>query len=199
MKIGYARVSTGDQKMYAQRDALKAEGCEKIFEDVGCGAKQHREGLDQALGFIRNNDVLVVTKLDRLGRSTQHLIETVKSFDERNILFKSLKENIDTSTSTGKLIFHIFSALAEFERDIIRERTNAGLVAARARGRFGGRPLTLEPKEIARMIEIYDSKKTTIREICAIYNITPGSLYNYLKRQNKINLEAEAKVKAKAN
>ena len=126
---------------------------------------------------------MVVWKLDRLGRSIQHLIETVSVLNKRKVSFKSLQENIDTTSSGGKLIFHMFSALAEFERDLIRERTDAGLKAARARGRMGGRPSLLDNRQIKRMIEMYDEQKNTVAEICKIYEISRPSFYNYLKRQ----------------
>ena len=134
MLIGYARVSTHEQNLDLQIDALKVVGCEKIFTDKISTLKAERKGLQEALDFLRPGDVLVVWKLDRLGRTLKQLIELIAMFNQKGIGFKSLKETIDTTTSTGKLVFHIFAALAEFERDIIRERTNAGLQAARARG-----------------------------------------------------------------
>jgi DNA invertase Pin-like site-specific DNA recombinase len=136
MNIGYARVSTHEQTLDLQKDALEKIGCSKIFTDTASGAKAERKGLEEALNYVREGDTLVVWRLDRLGRSLKHLIETITTLNNRNIGFKSITENIDTTTSGGKLVFHIFGALAEFERDIIRERTNAGLQAARARGRF---------------------------------------------------------------
>ncbi len=144
MLVGYARVSTTEQTLDLQFDALKKAGCSKIFTDTASGAKTERKGLDEALSYVREGDTLVVWRLDRLGRSLTHLIETVSQLDNRKIGFKSLTEQIDTTTSGGKLIFHIFGALAEFERNLIRERTNAGLQAARARGRVGGRPKKLQ-------------------------------------------------------
>src|SRR2546421_10016956 len=135
MLIGYARVSTQDQTLNLQKDALEKRGCSKIFTDTASGATTERKGLDEALAYVRVGDSLVVWKLDRLGRSLKHLIETISTLNNRKIGFQSVTENIDTTTSGGKLIFHIFGALAEFERDIIRERTKAGLEAARARGR----------------------------------------------------------------
>ena len=189
MNVGYARVSTKEQHIHMQEDALKSAGCEEIYIDVASGAKSQRPGLDKALAYVREGDTLVVWKLDRLGRSMQHLIETVAKLDERKISFKSLQENIDTATSGGKLIFHIFGALAEFERDLIRERTDAGLKAARARGRLGGRPSLLDNRQIKRMIEMYNEQKNTVAEICKIYEISRPSFYNYLKRQKQSNVD----------
>jgi DNA invertase Pin-like site-specific DNA recombinase len=140
MNIGYARVSTADQTLALQQDALQAAGCGRVFADTIGGATDARPGLDEALAFARAGDVLVVWRLDRLGRSLKYLIELINRLHEREVGFKSLTEQIDTTTSGGKLIFHVFGALAEFERDLIRERTQAGLAAARARGRLGGRP-----------------------------------------------------------
>jgi DNA invertase Pin-like site-specific DNA recombinase len=185
MNIGYARVSTHDQNLGLQEDALKREDCKEIFNDVASGVKTDRPGLEEALAYLRKGDTLVVWKLDRLGRSIQHLIQTVKALSERKIGFKSLQENIDTTTSGGKLIFHIFSALAEFERDLIGERTQAGLKAARARGRLGGRPSLLDNRQINRMIEMYDEQKNTVAEICKIYSISRPSFYNYLKKRKQ--------------
>jgi DNA invertase Pin-like site-specific DNA recombinase len=133
MLIGYAQVSTPDQTLNPQKDALQKAGCDRIFTDTASGAKAERKGLDEALGYVRSGDTLVVWRLDRLGRSLPHLIATMTDLEERGIGFKSLTENIDTTTSGGKLIFHIFGALAEFERNLIRERTQAGLTAARER------------------------------------------------------------------
>jgi DNA invertase Pin-like site-specific DNA recombinase len=186
MKIGYARISTSDQNLYMQEDTLKNDGCEQIFHDIASGAKTGRPGLDEALAYARTGDIIVVWKLDRLGRSVPHLIQTIKELSKRGIGFKSLQENIDTTTSGGKLIFHIFSALAEFERDLIQERTRAGLKAARARGRIGGRPPLLKPDEVKKMLGYYDDQKITVDEICKIFNISRPSFYNYLnKRKGK--------------
>src|SRR6266508_2032977 len=143
MQIGYARVSTGEQTLDLQRDALTAAGCDRICTDTASGARAERPGLTEALDHLRAGDTLVVWRLDRLGRSLRHLIETITALEQRGIGFKSLTESIDTTSSGGKLIFHIFGALAEFERELIRERTRAGLAAARARGRLGGRPKKL--------------------------------------------------------
>src|SRR3954463_14872122 len=143
MLIGYARVSTLDQTLALQQDALTAAGCEQLYTDTVSGSVTERPGLTDALSHLRSGDTLVVWRLDRLGRSLTHLIETVRKLHALGIGFRSLQEQIDTTTSGGKLVFHIFGALAEFERDIIRERTQAGLAAARAQGRQGGRRKTL--------------------------------------------------------
>src|SRR3954470_8865445 len=143
MDIGYARVSTGEQTLDLQLDALAKAGCGKIYRETASGAKAERPVLAEGLGYLRAGETPVVGGLDRLGRSLKHLIETVSLLAERGIGFKSLTEQIDTTTPGGKLIFHVFGALAEFERDVIRERTQAGLAAARARGRLGGRPRKL--------------------------------------------------------
>jgi DNA invertase Pin-like site-specific DNA recombinase len=180
MLIGYARVSTSDQTLDLQKDALDKAGCSKIFTDTASGAKAERIGLDQAVSYVRKGDTLVVWRLDRLGRSLPHLIETITSLNNRGIGFKSITESIDTTTSGGKLIFHIFGALAEFERDIIRERTHAGLTAARARGRLGGRPKALNPKKAQQAQTLYNDKKHTIDEICRTLNISRATLYRYI-------------------
>ena len=181
MLIGYARVSTQDQTLALQQDALEKAGCEKIYTDTASGAKAERKGLQEALSFARRGDILVVWRLDRLGRSLQHLIETIKDLEKREIGFKSLTENIDTTTSGGKLVFHIFGALAEFERDIIRERTNAGLWAARERGRLGGRPKALTPKKLEMLQSLYADKRTSVADICKTFNISRKTFYRYVK------------------
>src|SRR5688572_29979249 len=150
MLIGYARVSTNDQNLDLQRSALQNAGCEQIFTDRVSGTKAERKGLTEALSHLRAGDTLVVWRLDRLGRSLRHLIDTVAALSARGVGFRSLQEQIDTTTSGGKLVFHVFGALAEFERDLIRERTEAGLTAARARGRHGGRP-GLTPQRVQQL------------------------------------------------
>src|SRR6266496_4981324 len=183
MLIGYARVSTQDQTLNLQKDALEKIGCAKIFTDIISGATTERQGLDEALAYVREGDTLVVWRLDRLGRSLKHLIETITALNNRKIGFKSITENIDTTTSGGKLIFHIFGALAEFERDIIKERTKAGLQAARARGRLGGRPKVTTmntPKKVALAQSLYDDKNNTIDEVCKTLNISRATLYRYI-------------------
>src|SRR5437016_3638899 len=143
-------------------------GCEKIFTDMSSGAKSERPGLQDAMDHLRPGDTLVVWRLDRLGRTLKHLIATITDLNEKGIGFKSLQENMDTTTSGGKLIFHIFGALAEFEREVIRERTNAGLQAARARGRLGGRPKlqSLDPKKVALARKLYEDGSMPVQEIC---------------------------------
>src|SRR6266702_4056328 len=170
MLIGYARVSTQDQTLKLQKDALEKIGCTTIFTDYISGSTTERKGLDEALEYVREGDSLVVWKLDRLGRSLKHLIETITKLNNR------------------KIIFHIFGALAEFERDIIRERTNAGLQAARARGRLGGRPKakTLDtPKKIGLAQSLYDNRDNTIEEICKTLNVSRATLYRYLNTGKK--------------
>lgn len=182
MLIGYARVSTQDQTLDLQTDALKQAGCEKIFTDTTSGAKAERPGLQAAMEQLRAGDTLVVWRLDRLGRTLKHLIATVTDLSSKGIGFKSLQENMDTTTSGGKLIFHIFGALAEFEREVIRERTNAGLQAARARGRRGGRPKiqTLDPKKIALARKLYAERNMPVQEICDTLHIGKATLYRYV-------------------
>jgi DNA invertase Pin-like site-specific DNA recombinase len=181
MLVGYARVSTADQKLDLQLDALRAAGCERLQTDVASGASTVRLGLDAACRYLRPGDTLVVWKLDRLGRSLPHLIETIKGLDERGIGFRSLHEHLDTTTPGGKLIFHIFGALAEFERDLIRERTQAGLVAARARGRHGGRPAVLDARRQQRAVALYREGKLTPTEIARTVGCSRSTLYRALR------------------
>jgi DNA invertase Pin-like site-specific DNA recombinase len=181
MLIGYARVSTHEQTLNLQQDALQKAGCNKVFTDTASGAKTERIGLDAALNYVRKGDTLVVWRLDRLGRSLPHLIATMTDLEQRGIGFKSLTENIDTTTSGGKLIFHIFGALAEFERNLIRERTTAGLSAARARGRRGGRPKALTGKKLSIAQSLSNSKQNSIAEICQTLKISRATLYRYTK------------------
>jgi DNA invertase Pin-like site-specific DNA recombinase len=180
MLIGYARVSTYEQTLNLQKDALEKAGCTKIYTDTASGAKTERIGLEEALSYVRKGDTLVVWRLDRLGRSLPHLIATMTDLEERGIGFKSLTENIDTTTSGGKLIFHIFGGRAEFERNLIRERTNAGLTAARAIGRRGGRPKALTGKQLTIARDLYE-KRHPIAEICRTLKISKATLYRALK------------------
>jgi DNA invertase Pin-like site-specific DNA recombinase len=181
MLIGYARVSTHEQTLTLQQDALTKAGCTKIFTDTASGAKAERKGLEEALSYVRKGDTFVVWRLDRLGRSLPHLIATMTDLEVRGIGFKSLTENIDTTTSGGKLIFHIFGALAEFERNLIRERTQAGLTAARARGRIGGRPKALSPQQRKIAQALYDDPTNAIADICRTLKISKVTLYRNIK------------------
>jgi DNA invertase Pin-like site-specific DNA recombinase len=181
MLIGYARISTHDQTLDLQRDALEKAGCDRIFTDRVSGTKEERKGLTEALSHLREGDTLVVWRLDRLGRSLRHLIDTITALDARGVGFKSLTENIDTTTSGGKLVFHIFGALAEFEREIIRERTQAGLVSARSRGKVGGRPKALTPKEVQMLRNMAADKSLTVSDICKTLGIGRTTFYRYVK------------------
>ncbi len=182
MQVGYARVSTGEQTLDLQRDALAQAGCGKVFEETASGAKADRVVLAEVLAYLRPGDTLVVWRLDRLGRSLKHLIETVATLAERGIGFKSLGEQIDTTTPGGKLVFHVFGALAEFERDLIRERTHAGLAAARARGRTGGRPKALaDPKQLALARALYDGGQADIPTICATLGVSRATFYRHVR------------------
>ena len=180
MLIGYARVSTDDQNLALQRDALEQAGCQQIHEDKFSGAKAERPGLAAALSHARTGDTLVVWRLDRLSRSLKDLIEMVSLLESRDIGLKSLHESIDTRSSSGKLVFHMFGALAEFERNLIRERTQAGLAAARARGKKGGRPKSLSPDKQALAVKLYDEEKHTVKQICQMMGISKPTLYKYL-------------------
>jgi DNA invertase Pin-like site-specific DNA recombinase len=181
MRIGYARVSTTEQNLDLQRDALKRAGCEKIIEDTVSGGKLHRSGLERLREMLRPGDVLAVWRLDRLGRSLKHLIELMAELEGQGIGFQSISESIDTTTPGGKLVFRIFGALAEFERNLIRDRTHAGLAAARARGRTGGRRKKLGEKQRAVAVDLYRQKNHTIDEICKAVGITRPTLYKYVR------------------
>ena len=183
MLLGYARVSTNDQNLDLQLDALRLHGCERFFTDTVSGAKAKRPGLDEMLKEARPKDVIVIWKLDRLGRSLKHLVDLVAELNERDIGLRSLNDPIDTTTAQGRLVFNIFASLAEFEREIIRERTNAGLTAARARGRKGGRKpgLSEEAKKKARIAESYYREKMPVDEIAKSLGISKATLYKYLR------------------
>src|SRR5215213_9316371 len=171
MLIGYARISTTDQTLALQQDALKTAGCDRIFTDTASGSRPDRPGLTEALGYVRTGDTLVVWRLDRLGRSLAHLIQIVTQLQERGAHFRSLQEQLDTATSGGKLVFHFFGALAEFERDLIRERTMAGLAAARARGRRGGRP-GLSREKVRQLRTLAAERTNSVRGICRTLGIS---------------------------
>ncbi|MEK0217216.1 recombinase family protein [Bifidobacterium mongoliense] len=180
MIIGYARVSTLEQNEALQTDALDKAGCERLFTDHASGAKAHRPELDHMLDTLRKGDTLVVWKLDRLGRSVQNLVDLMNLLQEKGVGFKSLTENMDTTTPGGILVFNVFAAMAQFERDLIRERTNAGLRAARARGHKGGRPSKLTEKQRTRIRELYQSRALTVQEIANQYQVSRQTIYSSL-------------------
>ena len=180
MIFGYARVSTSEQNLDLQTDALTAAGCEKIFTDTISGYIAHRPNLEKAKTALRKGDIFVVWRLDRLGRSLKDLLEWSAWLEHNGIALKSLHENIDTTTPTGKLIFHLMGALAEFERNLIVERTKAGIDAARARGIMGGRPKQLTKDKRQLLADLYN-KKEPIAKICGLFGISKPTLYNYIK------------------
>lgn len=182
MNIGYCRISTSEQNLDLQIQALKEAGCEKIFEEVASGAKDDRPKLKEAIDYARKGDVIVVWKLDRLSRSLKHLIETVNDLEKKEIGFRCITQNLDTTSSSGKLVFHVFGAISEFERALIRERTAAGLKIARARGRLGGRPKVLDQEKIIIAQSLYDDKKTTVDKICSTLGISRATFYRNIKR-----------------
>ena len=181
--IGYARISTQDQTLALQQDALAKVPCDRIFTDTASGAKTDRAGLTEALSHLRKGDTLVVWKLDRLGRSLKQLIEVALDLEKRGIGLKSLQEQIDTTTPGGKLVFHVFGALAEFERDLVRERTQAGLSAAGARGRVGGRRPVLTGKKAETALAMYRSRVLPVAEICKTLGVSRTSLYRLIGAQ----------------
>ncbi len=192
MNIGYARVSTQDQDLSLQIDALNGAGCKKIYKEKITGSKKERPQLNELLEQLREGDVVVIWKLDRLARSLKDLVSLVNEIQEKGGALHSLNDQIDTTTPHGKFTFHIFAALAEFERDIIRERTKAGLAAARARGRKGGRPKGLSKKAQHTAIiaeKLYQERELTVKEICEQLSISKGTLYNYL-RYRGVNIGA---------
>jgi DNA invertase Pin-like site-specific DNA recombinase len=181
--LGYARVSTGDQDAALQQDALKAAGCYRIFTDTASGSLESRLELTKVLDQLRPGDTLVVWRLDRLGRSIRHLIDQLAGLQEQGIGFRSLQESIDTTSSGGRLVFHVFAALAEFERDLIRERTNAGLQAARARGRAGGRPALLTKDKLRTARRLYEQQEMTVEKIGEVLGVSRTTVYRALRRE----------------
>src|SRR5664280_1778378 len=179
--IGYARVSTDDQNAELQVDALKKAGCLKVFTDKASGSLANRPELDKMLDQLRPDNVAVVWQLDRLGRSLKNLIAMVEDLAEKGVGFRSLSESIDTTTANGKLFFSIMGALAEFERDLIRERTMAGLAAARARGRVGGRPSVMNAKKVATAKKLYDSREHTVEAIAKTLGVSRKTIYRHLE------------------
>ncbi|ABA56534.1 Resolvase-like (plasmid) [Nitrosococcus oceani ATCC 19707] len=189
MKIGYARVSTLDQNLNLQRDALEAAGCQKVIVDQVSGTVAKRPGLEKVKEQLREGDTLVVWRLDRLGRSLRDLIEWVRYLDAQGVGLQSLHESIDTTTPTGRLTFHLFGALAEFERNLIQERTQAGLAAARARGRLGGRRKSLSPDKRALVVSLYEEKKLPVTKICEMMGISKPTLYSYVREAQEASKE----------
>jgi len=186
MNIGYARVSGNNQNLDMQLDALTKADCIKIFEEKETGRRKDRPELKSMIEMLREGDRVIVYKLDRIGRSTKHLIELIELFREKGVEFVSLHENIDTSTPTGRLFFHFMAALAEFEREMIIERTKSGLAAARSRGKKGGRPRT-DKKQIDKALKLYDSKAYSVKEITDLTGISHQTLYRYLRQRKAQN------------
>ena len=191
MLVGYARVSTQDQTPALQLDALRAAGCDRVFVEKASGAQRERPELKAALDYMREGDTLVVWKLDRLARSIRQLIETVEGLEVRQIGFRSLTEAIDTTTAGGRLVFHIFGALAEFERAVIRERTRAGLEAARARGRKGGRPPKISAQDLKAARALLADRTITVVEVAARIGVSPATLYRHMPAARAQVIEAE--------
>lgn len=182
MLIGYARVSTIDQNLELQLDALKNIGCEKLFEDKVSGSKSDRPGLNKALDELRAGDTLVVWKLDRLGRSLRNLIELINDLNAKKIMFRSIQDGIDTSSPIGQFFFHVTGAFAELEHNLIKERTNAGLSSARARGRTGGRKPSLNIKQVQMMLKVHYDRSASINEICEQFKISRKTFYRYIEK-----------------
>lgn len=186
MLIGYASVKPNAQDLAIQEKALKRAGCKSVFTDIASGANVALPGLEQALSHLNKGDILVVWKLACLGRSLRHLITVIKDLHQNGISFKSLQENIDTSTAAGAATVHIFDALAEFEKELIGNRTQAGLKAARIRGRLGGRPYSLSKQQINKLQQHYAKGDLSVKEICKLFNIAKPTLYRYLENNNII-------------
>lgn len=188
MKFGYARVSTPDQSLENQVANLESAGCEKIFTDKVSGAKAKRPGFEEMIKQLRPHDTVTLTSLDRLGRSSKLLLHLLEEWQKQNIHIHILSLAMDTSSSAGKLMYSIMAAMAECERNLIRERTMKGLEGARARGRKGGRPVKLNEKQIERMLQIYHEKRLSLKEIRLMYGISKTTLFNYINRENKSSL-----------
>ena len=181
MRIGYARVSTADQTLSMQLDALRAAGCERVYQETASGKQADRPELSQALKALRPGDTLMVWRLDRLGRSLPHLIQTVASIEAQGASFESITEKIDTHSATGRLVFHVFSALAEFERNLISERTREGLQAARRRGTKGGRRPVLDATAVAQVRSLMADRTTSPAAIAQRFKISKSTLYKLVR------------------
>lgn len=182
MKIGYARVSTHEQSLDLQLDALEKAGCEKIYQEKMSGMKDDRPQLNQLIEYAREGDVLVVYKLDRLGRSTKRLIELSEELEQRGIELVSIRDSIDTTTAVGKAMFKMLAVLAEMERDLISERTKAGLESARARGRNGGRPKK-DNKQVEKALKLYETEQYTVKEIEDMTSVSKATLYREIRKR----------------
>jgi DNA invertase Pin-like site-specific DNA recombinase len=191
MRIGYARVSTGEQKMDLQLDALGDAGCERIYDEKTSGAAKSRPELEQCLDSLRDGDTLVVWRLDRFGRSLKDLVSKMETLEEKGVDFVSLTEGINTTTAQGKLTFHIFGALAEFERELGRERTMAGLRAARERGRVGGRPRALGEEDIPELQALMKDPDVSTQKICERFGVSKATLYRYVGPDGERRREVE--------
>lgn len=185
MLVGYMRVSTNEQNLALQRDALKAAGCERLYDDTCSGSVTERPGLTKALDHMRAGDALVVWKLDRIGRSLSHVVELVDGLQAKGIGLKVLTGGIDTTTSTGRLVFGIFATLAEFERDLIRERTMAGLAAARARGRNGGRPRLMTRAKLKTAMAMMADRGNVASDVAEQLGISISTLYAYVDGEGR--------------
>lgn len=181
MKIGYARVSTTEQTLDLQRDALRAAGAEEIYEDTASGSSRQRAGLESCIRALRAGDTLVVWRLDRLGRSLTDLVHLVRDLEQRGVKLASLTEQLETETASGRLQFQLFATLAEFERNLLKERTMAGLRAARARGRQGGRPRKLTEKEALEVRRLFSDRSVPLSTIAKRYGVCRGTIYRYAK------------------
>ena len=180
--LGYARVSTADQAPRMQLDALDQAGAVRTWTDFASGAGASRPQWDALLEFAREGDVIVAWRLDRVGRSLRNLIDLVQVLDERGIGLRLLQEQLDTSTASGRMLFHIMGSLAQFERDLLTERTNAGLAAARARGRVGGRKPKLSPQQAAAVRAMYETRRHTVAEVAQAFNVSPRTVYRVVER-----------------
>lgn len=197
-RIGYARVSTDDQKLDLQRDALHLSGVQSIYEEMASGKAAGRPELDHCLKALRVGDTLVVWRLDRLGRSLPDLVRIVVELEEKGIGFESITEKIETASATGKLVFHVFAALAEFERNLIRERTQAGLAAARARGRAGGRKPKLDARQIREIKRLMSDPSIPISQIAERYQVSRTTIYKVAPRSAVVATEPSSDASGKA-